>query len=226
MKVVAPHMNLLREDEILSSSPFRLRVMGPVLTALACAACLVWWGVIGMQAMIVNGAITSLRAELDSKKAAHAEILAQMAAARERSSQLEQLGLYVAGRRAYGPFLARFAEIFPENAQLLMLVLPEPAPQNLQNPLGPKAPPLLGPTDPAEPTSVRILGRTKEAEPVHALMRCLRGDEFTNVLVRVAEADAYPKIHAFRQEAATGGDSERLLQFDLEFRGADRRFAK
>lgn len=225
MKIVAPHLNLLRPEERLSSSPVRLRIMGPVLTALACAGMLVWWGILGMQTMMAKSAVSSLKTELEAKRAAHGAILKLMAEARERGLVLDQLKFYSGGRRAYGPFLARLAEVFPEDVQLLALTVPEAKDQDLTNPLKPKGPKLLGPNDPAEATSLRLMGRTAKAAPVNALMSRLREDEFTNLLVRVAEPDAYPKIHAFRQEAA-GGRANRLLEFDIEFTCAERRFVK
>ena len=226
MKVVAPHLNLLRPEERLSSSPVRFRVMGPVLSALACAGLLVWWGVLAMQTMITRGQVASLKSDIAARRSAHGEILRLMGEAREKGLQLEQLGYYSAGRRAYGPFLARLPEVVPENVQFLMLTVPEPKPQNLTPPLKPKGPKMLGPTDPTEPASLRLMGRTTEAAPVNALMSTLRQDEFTNLLVRVAEADSYPKIHTFRQESAAGNRSDRLLEFDIEFTCVERRFAK
>ena len=225
MKIVAPHLNLLRPEERLSSSPIRLRIMGPVLAVLACAGLLVWWGVLGMQTMMAKNAVASLKSDLGAKQAAHGAILKLMAEAREKGLVLEQLKFYSAGRRVYGPFLARLAEVFPEDVQLLALTVPEAKAQDLSNPLKPKGPKLLGPNDPAEPTSLRLMGRTAKAAPVNALMCRLREDEFTNLLVRVSEPDAYPRIHAFRQETA-GGKSGRLLEFDIEFACAERRFAQ
>lgn len=225
MKTVAPHLNLLRDGERLSSSPIRLRVMGPVLAAFACVGCLVWWGVLGMQTMMVKTSLASVRADLDSKRAAHAEILGRMAKAREYEARIAQLEGYVAGRRTYGALLARLAEAVPEKVQLLSLSIPEPPAQVLVDPSKPKAPPLLGPADPTEAVSLRLLGRTTNSKPVNDFMERLRADAFTNELVRVEQPESYPKINAFRQE--TGGEgAARLLQFDIEYRCAERRFAK
>lgn len=225
MKIVAPHLNLLRPDERLSSSPVRLRVMGPVLSALACVGLLVWWGVLGMQTMMAKNTVASLKADLDAKQSAHGAILKLMAEAREKGLVLEQLKFYSAGRRVYGPFLARLAEVFPEDVQLLALTVPMAKEQDLSNPLKPKGPKLLGPKDSAEPTSLRLMGRTTKDAPVNALMCRLRENEFTNLLVRVTDPESYPRIHTFRQETA-GGKTDRLLEFDIEFACAERRFAK
>lgn len=225
MKVVAPHLNLLRDSERLSSSPVRLRVMGPVFAMLSCVGCLLWWGILVMQSMVVRSSIASVREDLDSKRAAHAEVLSMMAEVRETEARLGQLEFYRAGRQTYGTFFARLAGVVPEDVQLMSVSIPEPPRQNLSNPLNPKAPPLLGPQDPSEQVSLRMLGRTRKSDAVKALMGKLRDDEFTNVLVRVEDPNAYPRIYAFRQEAATE-KGDRLLQFDIEYRCSERRFAK
>ena len=43
MKAPNLHLNLLREQERVSSSPVRVRVMLPSLAILACVAMLGWW---------------------------------------------------------------------------------------------------------------------------------------------------------------------------------------
>ena len=225
MNPTALHLNLLKDGERLSSSPVRLRVMGPVLAAAACVGCLVWWGVLLMQGMLVAGRISSIKADLDARRSAHGEILARMERSREITSRLEQLDGYWNGRHVLGDFFARLAEVVPADVQFLSLSIPEPAPQNLANPAKPKAAPLLGPSDPVETGSIRIIGRAPEAAPVRRLMDALKGDGFTNVLVRVAEPDHYPQIRSFRQETA-GSAEDRMLQFDVEYRLAERRFAK
>ena len=85
------HLNLLRDSERQSSSPVRLRVMLPILAALACVGCLVWWGVLAGQLILAKAKVSSLQADLDAKKAAHSGILKQMGDARELQAELDQL---------------------------------------------------------------------------------------------------------------------------------------
>jgi hypothetical protein len=54
------HLNLLRDSERQSSSPVRLRVMLPILAALACVGCLVWWGVLAGQLILAKAKVSSL----------------------------------------------------------------------------------------------------------------------------------------------------------------------
>ena len=125
MKSPRLHLNLLRESERLSSSPVRIRVMLPVMAILACAGCLVWWATLATQLLVVRTQVSSLQDELAGKKSDHANILMQMAEAREKQAQLDQLQMYSAGRNAYGDVLARLAEVMPIRVQLTKIVIPE-----------------------------------------------------------------------------------------------------
>ena len=40
------HINLLRDDERVSSNPVRMRVMAPILCGFALVALLVWWHIV------------------------------------------------------------------------------------------------------------------------------------------------------------------------------------
>ena len=52
MKAPKLHLNLLRPEEVASSSPVRMRVMMPLLSLLLCVACVVWWGILFMQGLL------------------------------------------------------------------------------------------------------------------------------------------------------------------------------
>lgn len=223
------HLNLLRPDEKASSSPVRLRVMLPILALLLCAACAIWWGVLFMQGLILNGKVASVRTDLEGKKTAHAAILAQMTDMRERQSQLDQLEAYKRGCRKYGGLLAKLAEVIPEEVQLTALTIPEPAPQMLSDPKNPKRPPLLGPTNTTESVQFRISGRTAATAAVTSLMEAIESDAFGEWIVvdknKNAAARKKKRIHV-RQESRAGEDGVRMLAFDIEFRCKERRFEK
>jgi Tfp pilus assembly protein PilN len=223
------HLNLLRSDEKASSSPVRLRVMLPILSLLLCAACAIWWGVLFMQGLLLNGRVASVRADLEGKKTAHAAILAQMADMHERQSQLDQLDAYKQGCRKYGGLLAKLAEVIPADVQLTALTIPEPPPQMLSDPKNPKRPPLLGPTNVTENVQFRVSGRTAAMAAVTSLMEAIESDAFGEWIVadknKNAAARKKKRIH-IRQEARAGEDGVRLLAFDVEFRCKERRFEK
>ena len=229
MKSPNLHLNLLRPDEKASSSPVRLRVMLPILSLLFCAACAIWWGVLFMQGLILNGKVASARADLESKKTAHAAILAQMTDMRERQSQLDQLDAYKRGCHKYGGLLAKLAEVIPEEVQLTALTIPEPPPQMLSDPKNPKRPPLLGPTNTIESVQFRGSGRTAATASVTSLMEAIESDAFGKWIVvdknKNAAARKKKRIH-IRQESRAGEDGVRMLAFDIEFRCKGRRFEK
>ena len=229
MKSPNLHLNLLRPDEKASSSPVRLRVMLPILSLLFCAACAIWWGVLFMQGLILNGKVASERADLESKKTAHAAILAQMTDMRERQSQLDQLDAYKRGCHKYGGLLAKLAEVIPEEVQLTALTIPEPPPQMLSDPKNPKRPPLLGPTNTTESVQFRVSGRTAATASVTSLMEAIESDAFGKWIVvdknKNAAARKKKRIH-IRQESRVGEDGVRMLAFDVEFRCKGRRFEK
>ena len=227
MKPTSLHLNLLRDSERLSSSPVRFRVMMPVLALLACAAGLIWWGMLATQLLMVKTQTSSLRADLDGKKAAHAAILAQMADAREKELELEQLRMYDSARRTCGETLAHLAGIMPLRVQLTSLSIPEPPPQELGAQPGRPAP--WGPTSNVEKVSLRIVGRTTKETPVISMMESLEGPAFTNFVKTLKDPrspDASPKVHSFRQDAVSGVDGVRLLVFDIEYRCAERRYGE
>ena len=230
--MVAPnlHLNLLRDTEMMSSSPVRLRVMLPILALLLCVGCAIWWAILFMQLMLLNGQLATVRADLDGKKSAHSAILGEMAKVRDLQAELDQLVAYQHGRRVYGPLLAQLAEAMPTNVQLTAITIPEPPPQMLSNPKNPRQPPLLGPTNTTESVSLRLTGRTEKSAPVTVLMDTLAGDTFKDWLVidktEVAAMQS-PRVHSFRQEARVSEETgHRLLAFDVEYRCQERRFEK
>ena len=128
------HLNLLRANERLSSSPVRLRVMLPILAVLACVACLVWWGALVGQLMLVKAQNGTMQKDLDDKNVQHGGIRNQMENLRNVQAELDQLTMYVNGRRTYGGLFMHLADVVPEGLQLLALEIPEPPVQNLLPP--------------------------------------------------------------------------------------------
>ena len=229
MKSSRLHLNLLRDSEKLSSSPVRLRVMLPVMALLACAGCLVWWAMLATQLLLVKTQVSSLQDDIAGKEKDHANVLAQMADAREKQAQLDQLEMYSSARNLYGGMFARLAEVMPIRVQLTKIEIPEQPPQNLLPPGG-KGMPAWGPTGTTERISMRIMGRTPKETPVLSLMESLEAPDFTNTLVIVKDAripaDVSPKVHSFRQDGTTTEDGSRLLLFDIEYRCLPRVFEK
>lgn len=230
MRAANFHLNLLRDQERLLSSPIRVRVMLPVLALLFCVAMGVWWAMLFGQQMVVKSQMKSIQDGLDASRRQHDEIVANMNAARNLQAELDQLSMYAHARHAYGETLAHLADVLPEQVQLVSLEIPEPQPQNLLPPgakPGGRFVPLLGPTGTVETVSLRLLGRAPAVAPVTAFMTSLEAPVFTNTL-RIAKAtgaEASPRIHSFKQDATTAS-GPRLLAFDVEYACRERRFEK
>ena len=232
MKAPNLHLNLLHASERQSSSPVRLRVMMPILAALACVGCIVWWGVLACQLVLAKSQIATIDEEMRAKNAEHGGVRSQMEGIRNAQAELEQLTMYANGRRTYGMLFKNLAEAVPEELQLLSLEIPEPPVQNLLPPgakPGPKVKPLLGPTGTVETVTLRIFGRSPKDKPVESLMKALAGSEFTNELViakGVPPDQVSPRIRSFTQENKAASEGVRQLVFDVEYRCVERRFEK
>ncbi len=210
------HLNLLKPNERLSSSPVRLRVMLPVGTLLACIGLLVWWGVVFTQLMMVKTQSNAIQEELDAKSKEHAEVIKQRDLARELKLQLEQLEYYKAGVRSIANPLAKLAEVVPLRVQLRELSVRPPAPQVL---LPPNVKiPLFGPTENVETQKLAIAGLTTKETPVVSLMESL-GSGFETLVTHDR------KINSFRQDNAEA-EGRKLLSFEVEYTMPERRFAK
>lgn len=216
MKTVALHLNLLKSNEVLSSSPVRLRVMLPVGALLACVGLLVWWGVLFTQIFLAKTQARSIKEDLATKNSAHAEAIQKRETARELKQQLEQLEFYKAGVRAIGAPLAKFAEVVPMRVQLKELSISKPRPQVLMPP-GAKVP-LFGPIENVETQKLVIVGLATKETPVVSLMESLESGFETLVT-------GEHNVNSFKQDN-TEIDGKRLLSFEIEYSMPGRRFAK
>ena len=216
MKTAALHLNLLKSNEVLSSSPVRLRVMLPVGALLACVGLLVWWGVLFTQIFLAKTQARSIKEDLATKNSAHAEAIQKCETARELKQQLEQLEFYKAGVRAIGAPLAKFAEVVPMRVQLKELSISKPRPQVLMPP-GAKVP-LFGPIENVETQKLVIVGLATKETPVVSLMESLESGFETLVT-------GEHNVNSFKQDN-TEIVGKRLLSFEIEYSMPGRRFAK
>ena len=216
MKTAAFHLNLLKSNEVLSSSPVRLRVMLPVGALLACVGLLVWWGVLFTQIFLAKTQARSIKEDLATKNSAHAEAIHKRETARELKQQLEQLEFYKAGVRAIGAPLAKFAEVVPMRVQLKELSISKPRPQVLMPP-GAKVP-LFGPIENVETQKLVIVGLATKETPVVSLMESLESGFETLVT-------GEHNVNSFKQDN-TEIDGKRLLSFEIEYTMPERKFAK
>ena len=231
MKAPNLHLNLLHASERKSSSPVRLRVMLPIFAALACVGCLVWWGVLAGQLMLVKAKVTSVKNEIEAKKKENSGVLEMKARKDNAQAELDQLTMYKNGRRTYGELLEKIPEVVPEGMQLLELEIPEPPLQNLLPPgakPGPKVKPLLGPTGTVENVALRIRGRATQDGPVKEMMKSLESPTFAGSLVaaqRGADVEASRRARSWPDSSPDVRDKG-LLAFEIEYRCVERRFEK
>ena len=231
MSSKACHLNLLKASERVSSSPVRIRVMLPVLAMFAVAGAVVWWGSLLGRVLLARSSAQSLQTEIDTRKAAYADVMEKMNLANALASEPEQLEYYRAGRHACGGVATSLAEVMPLKIQLTQLEIPPP-PQSLVPPgVAPGRPytPLWGPTGNVESVSLVLSGRTPKETPIVTLMESLESDAFTNLITIVKDprrSDQSPKVRSIRQDASRRGEGSRMLAFEIEYRVKDRRFAK
>lgn len=218
MRNAAFHLNLLKANEQVTSSPVRLRILMPLLALLACVGMAVWWGMLFAQLMVTKTQIQAADDDIAAKKKDHETALAQQAEVREKTAQLEQLSLYKAGVRHLGEPFARLAEVMPLKVQLTDISISKLPPQNLQPP-GARVP-LFGPVENVETQKLVFVGRTTKETPVVAMMESLDAPEFATLVTKEK------KINSFRQDSTATQDGKRLLSFEIEYTMPGRKFAK
>ena len=218
MKTTSYHLNLLKDSEKVSSSPIRLRVMMPIITLLACAGMIVWWGVLFSRAMMAKVSADSAAEEITAKTSAHSEVIERMALIKEMRLELEQLGYYSNAVVHVAEPLAKFAEVMPIRVQLTNLSIPAPLPQVLKSP-NPKIV-LWGPVENCETQKLVIAGRAVKEVQFQQMIESLDAPEFERLVTREKDVKSF----GLADDSAT--DGKRLLAFDVEYTMPARRFAK
>jgi len=209
------HIDLLKDEERLSASPIRLRIMMPIFSLLTALGIAVWWSVLVARAHTLALQKAEIEHRLADLKPAHNALLALRAEEQDLSATLKQLTFYKNARVVFGETFTKLAEHVPDKVQFTEMRIPPPPPLPPQDPKKP----LLGPTNPVERVTLRLAGRTNGPEPVNALFNTLRTPDFTN-LIRSAEI---PK-GAFRQDSARNPSNRETLLFELTCECAPRRF--
>ena len=218
------HLDLLTDEEHVSPSPVRPRVMVPMLAVLAVLSIAVWWSLFAFRLHAATLQKGKLETNLAGLKPAHSEILRLRAEEKECDAALRQLGFYRNARIRFGETFARLAEHVPETLQLTEVRVPPPPLPPPPPPVDPKAkvPLLLGPTNLFEAVTVRLAGRAggeRPSESINTLLQALRSPAFTNLIVS-AET---PK-GAFRQDTSQGASNRDTLLFEITCGCVPRRF--
>lgn len=233
VNALANRDNVLRAEEVKSSSPVRLRVMAPVLAAFAVVAMLVWWGMLWSQSRMVTMSLDAAQDEIDSRADAYRSVSAEMDEAQELERQIDQLSRFRKARRVWAPALTALAQVTGAEVQFAKVEIPPPPPQDLTNPK-PKLPPLWGPTNDTDAVSLVIAGRVFREAQVADFLKALEANGLKGA-IRIDRsensADKSPKMHYFHQELVTdtgldmaAGKEQRMLTFEVEYRAEPREF--
>jgi len=211
------HLDLLKDEERYSSSPVRLRVMLPMVAALATLCFLIWWALLGLRSHNQSTLKDQLQKNILKEKAAHAIVIDLRAQQKETKAIIQQLKFYEHARVRFGEALVQLAAHVPAEIQLTEIRLPPPPPPLIDPKL-----PALGPTNTMELLTLRIAGRAsdnKASESVNTLLASLRKPAFTN-LFQTADI---PK-GAFRQDSGRSLDNRETLLFEIRCVCVPRRF--
>ena len=120
------HINLLRDDERVSSNPVRLRVMAPILCGIALAALLGWWQMVAAANAARRREADAIGAAADGLKPAVAAcdaLALRIAAAR---AEIDQIACYRNGRVVFGDMLAKLPDVVPASVQFTSVTIPPP----------------------------------------------------------------------------------------------------
>ncbi|MDA3923574.1 MAG: hypothetical protein PF904_02610 [Kiritimatiellae bacterium] len=210
------HLNLIKEEEIVSSSPIRTQVIAPFVLIIIAISILSWWLLLLMQysnAKSLNTRNLNIQEQL---QASYKKVMTFKAEERNLTALLAQLKAYEKSKNFYGKSLALIpAHVLP-NIQFTKLELLKPAPPLLE-----KVNPSKGPTNITEIATFVISGRTSGAkafDAVNQLLNGLKKAPFTNLI----QSAQIPK-GSFRQDLAYKNKGE-FLRFELECNCTPRRF--
>lgn len=226
------HFNLLHDDEIVSSSPVRLRIMLPLLAVIAVGALAVWWLFITQRLAEVTQRQRALEALVAEKQPAYNALLKLLAAEREARAEVAQMELYRKSQQPYTPLLQAVMEVVPPTIQLVELDLPPPpAPPKVAKSGQPKTGSLASdkaaipegvPTNSSERVTMKLAGRAGSRQPSEAIATLLDALNTHERTPLVTSADI-PK-GAFRRDVSGGAMEGEVLLFEITCECNERRF--
>jgi len=225
MKEHALHFDFLLDHERLSSSPIRLRFLGPLFASVCAMAALIVWQIESLHA---NGLIMSkqeVEGKIGNLKTSYDIIIVDRTQEKELAAQLTQFRFYKRARNPVGVTLAQLTNAVSEKIQLTELRLFSQPVQPMDMSAAKstaKGPLQIGPTNLFEGVNLRLAGRASAesaSEVVDKLLRTLQSSTFTT-LVQRAEI---PK-GAFRQDASGRGANRDVSLFEINCECQPRRF--
>ncbi len=211
------HLNLIKEEEIVSSSPVRTQIIAPAIMAIFVLSVLGWWLMLLAQYSSASELRTSHMAIQTQLEPGHTAVLALNAEAKQLSALIAQLDAYQNSRLLYGEVFTQIPRHVAANIQFTALAIPAPP-----APLIPVDKVAAAPTNTTESASFVITGRTSGTDAfaaVDQLLKTLQGSQFTNLI----HSAQIPK-DSFRQDTTARTDGEEFLRFEIECSCIPRRF--
>ena len=210
------HLNLIKEEELVSSSPIRSQIIAPIIAGVITLSTLVWWVLLYVNYASLKRLNTmhlNINKQLQPGYTAVHELNSKE---KEITALINQLRIYQNSMLQYSTLLTDIPKHVPPNIQFTKLeVLPPPPP------LFEKGNESKGPTNTFETAGLLITGYTRGAEAfnsVNKLLNALQSDAYTN-LVKTA---LIPK-GSFRQNSKSRTGSQDL-RFELKCECRNRRF--
>ena len=211
------HLNLIKEKEILSSSPVRTQVIAPIILAIITACTLGWWFLLFMQytgTKKLNDHLNQIQEQLQPE---YKQVLALNTKEKNVTALIAQLSAYKNSKLFYGKTFQQIPQHVLPNIQFTKLELLQPA-----RPLLEKDKESAGPTNKTESATFVITGRTSGAnafDAVDQLLSDLKKGKFTNLI----QSAHIPK-GSLRQDMKTKKDESEFLRFELKCNCTPRRF--
>ena len=176
------HLNLIKEEEIVSSSPIRSRVMLPLVGIVGLVTVLLMWTMTEFRLSGLEDQKARLTAVVNERQGAHRDVLRLRGELAALKATFRQLGYYTNSCVRWAETISSLAGVVPTNIQLTALNL-VPAP--LPYPPVDKAQAALwhGPTNAFERATLIIEGMAKEPnreKAINALVEALNAPPFTN----------------------------------------------
>ncbi len=210
------HLNLIKEEELVSSCPIRAQIIAPVIAGIITISTLIWWSFLyvnfaGLKSLNIKH--FNINKELEP---GYQAVLALNKEEAELGALIAQLKAFQNSKLYYSDVLTGIPELVQPNIQFLKMEIPPPGP-----PLFETGKEFQGPTNIFESANILITGvtsGTKAFDSVDQLIQSLKSNAFTN-LIKTAQV---PK-GSFRQDTKSdkGGQS---LRFELKCECRERSF--
>ena len=211
------HLNFIRDDELVSSSPIRSQIIAPVFVAGITLSTFAWWlflflGHMNLKQLndtnikinqVINPAYNRVQKLTEKEK----ELVALNA----------QIEAFNHSRLEYSTVLSSIPQHVESNIQLTILELSAP-PQ----PLFEDKKTGGGPTNTFENAEFMITGKTtgtKAFDAVDQLLKALNSDSYTNLI-----QSAFIPKGSFRQDSRSKKGTKESLLFEIKCRCRPRRF--